>query len=262
MSGDLNPLSAIRLEQVAFDNGFNLVRPRSGRWLAYDSNQTRLKLWLTHYAEDTLFLAAFSRGDVASALEGMGAPFIAPLPEGAVAGRSAADLPALYRLVRRAFQLARALPNEPLQAFRAKVSGLPRSTETERWVVQRVGQDVFRASLIDFWDGRCAVTGLAVTPLLRASHIKPWADCESDEERLDAYNGLLLAPHLDAAFDAGFVTFDDDGRLVRSPVLTSGDQEVLGLSAPMHISGLREQHRRYLEWHRSRVFRASLTAEP
>jgi len=60
--------------------------------------------------------------------------------------------------------------------------------------------------LLDLWEGRCAVTGLAVPELLRASHIKPWADCETDAERLDVYNGFLLAPHLDAAFDLGFIT--------------------------------------------------------
>ena len=50
------------------------------------------------------------------------------------------------------------------------------------------------------------MTGLDVPELLRASHIKPWADCGTDAERLDVFNGLLLAPHLDAAFDAGFIT--------------------------------------------------------
>ena len=54
------------------------------------------------------------------------------------------------------------------------------------------------------------MTGLAITALLRASHIKPWADCETDAERLDVYNGILLAPHLDAAFDRGFITLRDD----------------------------------------------------
>lgn len=66
-------------------------------------------------------------------------------------------------------------------------------------VVQRAGQDLFRQGLLDFWEGRCAVTGLAVPELLQSSHIKPWADCDTDSERLDIWNGFLLAPHLDAA---------------------------------------------------------------
>ena len=39
--------------------------------------------------------------------------------------------------------------------------------------------------------------------MLRASHSVPWAACASDAERLDVHNGLLLAAHWDAAFDAG-----------------------------------------------------------
>jgi len=35
-----------------------------------------------------------------------------------------------------------------------------------------------------------------VSRLLVASHIKPWADCTTDAERLDVFNGLLLAPNL------------------------------------------------------------------
>jgi putative restriction endonuclease len=41
--------------------------------------------------------------------------------------------------------------------------------------------------------------------------MKPWADCASDAERLDPFNGLLLAVHWDAVFDCGLVTFADDG---------------------------------------------------
>jgi hypothetical protein len=51
------------------------------------------------------------------------------------------------------------------------------------------------------------VTGLAITELLRASHIKPWAARDTDAERLDVFNGLLLAPHCDALFARGFITF-------------------------------------------------------
>lgn len=114
------------------------------------------------------------------------------------------DVPALHRLLRRAFQLSKALPNELLHTFEKQVASLPKTTEAERLIVQRVGQNLFRDGLLDLWEGRCAVTELSVHALLRASHIKPWADCETDAERLDVYNGILLAPHLDAAFDRGF----------------------------------------------------------
>lgn len=107
--------------------------------------------------------------------------------------------------------------DELLAVFLQKTQDLPRSTEVERLIIQRVGQDLFRAGLLEFWEGRCALTGLAIPDLLRASHIKPWADCDHDAERLDIGNGFLFAPQIDAAFDRGFVTFADDGAIVLSP---------------------------------------------
>ena len=122
-------------------------------------------------------------------------------------------------------------------------------------MVQRVGQEVFRAGLLDYWEGRCAITGLAVPELLRASHIKPWADCETDSERLDVFNGLLLAPHLDAAFDRGFITVEDDGAVVVAQALDAGARQVLGLTATLRVAGLVKQHLKYLPWHRTKPFK-------
>ena len=95
--------------------------------------------------------------------------------------------------------------------------------------MQRVGQDIFRRGLLEYWDGRCAITGLAVPELLRASHIKPWAACDTDAERLDIFNGLLLAPHLDAAFDAGFITIAKDGAVLVSNTLPPHAWSPIGL---------------------------------
>ena len=78
----------------------------------------------------------------------------------------------------------------------------PCTTEAERWVIQRIGQDVFRSALMDYWNGRCPLTGITDPALLRASHIVPWSDC-NDEQRLDVHNGLLLSALWDAAFDCG-----------------------------------------------------------
>ena len=78
--------------------------------------------------------------------------------------------------MREIWRFARALPIEPLRVFEARARKLPRTTEAERLVIQRVGQDVFRDALMVYWDGRCAVTGVREPRLLRASHIKPWAN--------------------------------------------------------------------------------------
>ena len=121
--------------------------------------------------------------------------------------------------------------------------------------MQRVGQDLFRWALLDYWQGRCCVTGLAVPELLRASHIKPWASCDSDEERLDVFNGFLLAPHLDALFDGGWMTVQLDGSLLFSTSLATDARQLLGLNEGIAVVGLTEAHQYYLKFHHHGVFR-------
>jgi putative restriction endonuclease len=254
MSTALSSVTITRLEKVAVDNGLDQELPRQGDWLGFASTQVPLRLWLTALG-DGLFLAAVSQQNVARALSDHGTAFTSPLPPGAWGARGVVDIPALHRLVRRAFQLSKTLPDEILHAFEKKTSALPKATEAERLVVQRVGQDLFRAGLLDYWEGRCAITGLAVPELLRASHIKPWADCDTDAERLDVFNGLLLAPHLDAAFDLGFIGVEEDGAVVVSGQLPAEARQTLGLAAPLRVKALAEGHRVYLPWHRSKVFK-------
>jgi hypothetical protein len=251
----LSPILVSRLEKAATDNGFDQVFEPEGEWLVVTSTQCPLRVWLGAFG-DAVFLAAFSQQNVARALGEYGTPMVAPMPKGAAAGRTVPDVPALHRLLRRAFQLSKALPNELLRTFEKQVAALPKTTEAERLVVQRVGQNLFRDGLLDLWEGRCAVTGLAVPALLRASHIKPWADCGTDAERLDIYNGILLAPHLDAAFDRGFITVQDDGTIVVSDALDVDARAVLGLDQRLRVRGLTDGHRGYLPWHRQRVFNA------
>lgn len=117
---------------------------------------------------------------------------------------------------------------------------------------RRVGHDQFRAMLLQRW-GSCAVTGLATPRLLRASHIKPWAS-STPVEKTDPFNGLLLAPHLDAAFDAGLIAFDDQGRLLLSPELTREDAERLGLHSDLRLREVDARHLPYLAFHRQEVF--------
>jgi putative restriction endonuclease len=261
MTTALSPVIASRLEKAAVDNGFDQELSRVGDWLGFASTQCPLRLWLGAFGGAT-FLAAFSQQNVALALGQYGTPIAAPLPAGALGGRTVTGIPALHRLLRRAYQLSKTLPDELLHTFERQTARLQRTTEAERLVVQRVGQHIFRQGLLDFWEGRCAITDLAVPQLLRASHIKPWADCTSDAERLDVFNGILLAPHFDAAFDSGFMTVADDGAVVVAAVLDEPARRVLALDTPRQVRGLAVGHRAYLPWHRERVFRcATMPAE-
>lgn len=162
---------------------------------------------------------------------------------------------ALHRLLLRAARVAWLSGSAVLDDFKAETHSLPATTEAERLVVQRVGQDIFRRALVDYWQGRCAVTGLDVVPLLRASHIKPWADCEADAERLDVFNGLLLAPHVDALFDGGWISFADTGDVMLSGHLPASALEQVGFQPHWQLPSISVSHRSYLAFHRENVFR-------
>jgi putative restriction endonuclease len=224
MTDTLSSVTITRLEKAAVDNGFDQELPPQGEWLGFSSTQCPLSVWLTSVG-DTGFLIAFSQQNVARALDQYGTPIKVPLPD------------------------------ELLHIFERQIAALPKTTEVEQLVVQRVGQDVFRQGLIEYWDGRCAITQLALPELLRASHIKPWADCGTDAERLDVFNGFLLAPHVDAAFDLGFISVQDDGTVVVSSALDDEARRLLGLDKALRVRALSEEHRRYLPWHRERIFR-------
>lgn len=150
----------------------------------------------------------------------------------------------------RTYGLGVSLPDAPLQEFERRVAGLPRATEAERLVLQRIGQDVFRDRLMNYWQGRCPLTGISDPALLRASHIIPWAACESDAERLDVHNGLLLSALWDAAFDHALVTFDEQGKPEFSPSLSEQARAELRWNSPISLT---DEHRQRLARHRERA---------
>ena len=114
----------------------------------------------------------------------------------------------------------------------------------------RIGQGSYRLGMMKFWGGRCALTGCAVQTVLIASHAKAWAE-SSNKERVDKFNGLLLAAHVDRLFDGGLVSFADDGRIMSSPYLPEDALEVLGLSSQTRLQRmLDERHLPYLQAHR------------
>ena len=124
-------------------------------------------------------------------------------------------------------------------------------TEKLELVKARIGQGIFRQKLLSHWQG-CAVTDYKELTLLVASHIKPWRS-SSNAERLDPFNGLLLLPNLDRAFDRGLLTFDEHGQLLVSPLLSG--RESLGISPGMGVT-LVAKHHQYMEFHRMHVYRA------
>jgi|HubBroStandDraft_2_1064218.scaffolds.fasta_scaffold90872_2 putative restriction endonuclease len=79
-------------------------------------------------------------------------------------------------------------------------SGESPEVERDAVIKARRGQGKFRIDVIALWGG-CAVTGCSLAKVLVASHIVPWAECSTDKEKLDPFNGLLLTPNLDKLVD-------------------------------------------------------------
>ena len=124
-------------------------------------------------------------------------------------------------------------------------------TEIETLIKARLGQGSFRKNVLKLHP-RCALTDLDVQSLLIASHIKPWSKC-NNEERLDPFNGLMLAPNIDALFDSGLITFDADGTIKISPKIDLENQKRLGIFSDMKLK-IRPKSKKYFEYHRNHVF--------
>ncbi|MCA8426885.1 HNH endonuclease [Burkholderia seminalis] len=128
-------------------------------------------------------------------------------------------------------------------------------TTRDALVQARLGQGRFRRELLARWNFRCAVTGIAVPQVLRASHAKPWRH-STDAERLNPDNGLPLVATLDALFDAGLIAFKSNGQMIISPQLDDKQRMALLEGVPQTLSETpRKGLAGFLGAHRKHVFR-------
>ncbi|MFK7903308.1 MAG: HNH endonuclease [Nitratireductor sp.] len=128
----------------------------------------------------------------------------------------------------------------------------PGGTEGVAIVKTRKGQDKFRKDLLLYWRQRCALTGIQIEAVLKASHIKPW--CKSDDmDRLDPNNGILLSANADALFDKGLMTFEDDGTVKFTNSITPAIQKKLLGESLLNLS-FDKAHLPNLKYHRDNIF--------
>jgi hypothetical protein len=244
---------------AAVDAGFDIGPEADGDWLMFNSAGNLATVWLADIDGATVVAAAPERLTKEVTQTYAIEPWTGDRPERATTAWRTLSRMAVGELLRGLAMLGRVLPDQVLHEYNAVIDeeiaktlaqpGLERVVE----VRQRVGQDLYRKALVQYWNGRCAITGMSIPIFLRASHAKPWRDA-TDRERLDVHNGLLLAAHLDIAFDQGFVSVADDGTVLVSNSLQRREREVLGLEAPRRVDGLRAEHAYYLTWHRERIW--------
>jgi len=166
-----------------------------------------------------------------------------------VAGRIMNSVPVLERgdVWQRLSDAINVAPEEPSR-WNDLPLGRDPITSKLALVQSRRGQGQFREDLMMAWERACAVSGLTTPDILRASHIKPWADSTA-KERLTAHNGLLLSANLDALFDRGMISFADDGRMLMSQELKHVDRQLLNLPKALRCPPSAQQ-RAFLAYHR------------
>lgn len=120
----------------------------------------------------------------------------------------------------------------------------------------RLGQGAFRLAVTDAYHRECAISGGRVLPALDAAHIQSYGKGGGHE----ISNGLLLRKDIHCVFDAGYLTFDDDYRMVVSDRVrtdfNNGNEyrKLHGsqLRAPASPDALPSLTR--LNWHQENVF--------
>ncbi|OAI03722.1 restriction endonuclease [Methylomonas methanica] len=253
----MNLLQSSLIEKAGYENGFENSNSVSNSEVFLSSARHSSEITVACNGSDDQFLIKVNSGITGGLIAEISRSF----SEQQV-GEDTYLLPNITQLakfLRRASTLAQALPNQAVIQFHkeiddvmASVPGSIKNTEVERLVKQRIGQDRFRSIMLDYWGNACAVTGLSVTEVLRASHAKPWSECSTDEERLDVFNGFLLCANLDALFDRFLISFEDCGQILISPKISEDQRQNLGLDNTLSLRWITKQHNLYLNYHRSK----------
>ncbi len=122
----------------------------------------------------------------------------------------------------------------------------------------RVGQNLFRRSVLSAYEYKCCITGLAISKLLVASHIIPWR--VNTENRLNPSNGLCLSMLHDKAFDIGILTILEDMTICVSQKCTDDNDQFFNSALlvydgkPIFSPKKFKPHAEFLAYHREHVF--------
>lgn len=98
-----------------------------------------------------------------------------------------------------------------------------------------------------YGDVKCMLEKLAY-PVLIASHIKPFI-LSNDTEAYDPNNGLLLSRTLDSLFDLKYISFDNEGNMLKSERL-SDDVWQFWCDVKLDNNLLNDKRKSYLAYHR------------
>ncbi len=119
--------------------------------------------------------------------------------------------------------------------------------------LHRLYKSTLKEESVQLFDNEICYLEKLDYPSLVASHIKPFKK-SNPSEQYDKNNGLLLSRGMDALFDKGYISFNDDGTIILSDRLSKDVKEHLKNYSLDSII-LNEQRLEYLHYNREFVFK-------
>ena len=114
-------------------------------------------------------------------------------------------------------------------------------------------QKYFKNQLFKYWGIKCVLTNVQNKDLLIGAHIKPWTKSD-DKEKIDVFNGLPLSPNADKIFELGLISFNEQGKLIKSSQLSNDDLSKLNINLDVTLD-FKDEHFKYLNYHRLNKFK-------
>lgn len=106
-----------------------------------------------------------------------------------------------------------------------------------------------------------AIEGAVAVDLIAT--FEPQLKCCAKTDAIDVHNGLFLSALWGAAFDAGLVSFGNDGTVLASRKLSTASQTSLSVEKAPRLPNLRDAHCINLAAHRARHgFSATSSTSP
>jgi hypothetical protein len=142
---------------------------------------------------------------------------------------------------------------EDIEQKRILDANIPPTTR-QALIRARVGQGLFKER-VGLIERVCRLTFVNNPTHLVGSHIKSWRE-STNEERLHGANGLLLTPTADHLFDRGFISFEDNGQIIISPVAEVDSLRRMGLDPnnPPRPLPFNSDQKHFVSYHRSEIF--------
>ena len=128
-----------------------------------------------------------------------------------------------------------------------------------RTVNTRVGQGFFRRAVLINYDSKCAISGINILEMLRASHIIPWS--KDEQACVNPENGLCLSALYDVAFDQGFIGVNTNYKIVLAEKLKKKKKEPFYQEHFGKLDGVEIRppskffpRKEFLEYHLDKIF--------